>query len=105
YYASREYLQKALAIDKAMGDMSGIAVAYLNSSKLLLATGKPDSALLLCRQSIEKYRETGQLSDEADAIALLAEIYDQVGNFRAAYKYHVRASALSDSLMDIEKAA
>lgn len=105
YEATAEYLQKALAIDKAMGDMSGIAAAFLNGSKLMLATGKTDSALILCRQSIEKYRETGQLSDEADAVALLADIYERSGDYRSAYKYHIRASALSDSLMGIDKAA
>lgn len=105
YQATREYLQKALAIDLAMGDMSGIAVAYFNCSKLMLATGKSDSALILCRQSIAKYRETGQLSDEADAIALLAEIYKQSGDYKSAYEYNTRAAALSDSLTGIDKAA
>lgn len=105
YTAAGEYLRKALAIDKAMGDMSGMAAAWHNAAKLMLATGKTDSALYLCRQSILKYRETGQLQDEADALELLAEIYEQTGNYRLAYSYNVRASALSDSLMNMDKAA
>lgn len=105
YTAAGEYLRKALAIDKAMGDRSGIASAQFNGAKLMLATGKSDSALYLCRKSILMFRETGQLSDEADALQLLSEIYERTGNYRLAYSYNVRASALSDSLMNLDKAA
>lgn len=105
YTAAAEYLRKALAIDKAMGDRSGIASAQFNGAKLMLATGKSDSALYLCRKSIRMFRETGQLSDEANALQLLAEIYGQTGNYQLAYNYHVKASALSDSLMNLDKVA
>ncbi len=105
YTAAGEYLRKALAIDMAMGDRSGIASAQFNGAKLMLAAGKSDSALYLCRKSILMFRETGQLSDEANALQLLAEIYGQTGDYRLAYSYHMKASDLSDSLMNLDKVA
>jgi AraC-like DNA-binding protein/tetratricopeptide (TPR) repeat protein len=105
-YSSAElYLKKALAIDKAMGDISGLASIYLNLSELMLKNGKTDSAQYYCKQSLRIYQKTGQLAEIANVYRQFSEINEHLGEYKSAFNYYVKATILSDSLLNVEKAA
>ncbi len=105
YKAASEYLYKALALDKVMGDISGMANVELNLSKLMMEKGKMDSALYHAENSQRYYRESGQLSGMADVYSHFADLYERKSDYKRAYKFYTQATALNDSLMNVEKAA
>ncbi len=105
YEAAAKYLNKALAIEKVIGDISGKANIYKQFARLMLLSRKPDSALYYNKLSSGMYHEAGELSEVAVTYKQFADIYEALGDYKTAFGYQIRSDALSDSLLNVEKAA
>lgn len=103
--AAAKYLKKALGIEKVIGDISGLANIYKHYAQLMLLSRKPDSALYYNNLSKSMFSQAGELSEVATTLMQYADIYKALGNYKLAFDYQTEAHLLSDSLLNVEKAA
>ncbi|GAA4401025.1 hypothetical protein GCM10023187_14790 [Nibrella viscosa] len=87
---------------KTTGSQSMKAWILALLSRTYLHTGRPDSAVLLGRQSFQLARQVGHKEYGRDAANVLAEAYARLNNYKKAYEYQGHYLAYRDSLLNEE---
>src|SRR5262249_17539357 len=96
---ARKPFEDALQLREAGGLVR--AESRQNLAALLRAEGKPAEALAACQQAIDELRERGLVAQEADALALLAELALDGGDEARARAAAKRALSLGDEWLRI----
>jgi signal transduction histidine kinase len=102
-YEALIYFHKSLTISVNNKENPAIARDYSNIGILYLNTQQTDSAIFYLQNSIvlgSKVSDKGLLLKNYES---LANAYAQKGDYKNAFEYHERYSALNDSILNEEK--
>ncbi len=98
-----DYLNRALQmVDGQDQDLSSII--HENLAKLYIADEQYDQALVHARETLVLSKEFGTKLGEKIAYELLAEIYENTGNYEQAYLNQQKLTSVKDSILNTEKA-
>lgn len=98
-----EYHKKALEIVEKNNDRIGATSINLFLADDYLNLKRYNDAIAFAQKSMLLAREIGYVSDEKNAAAKLAEIFEATRQFDESIKYHKLVSQLKDSLINIQK--
>ncbi len=104
YNKAAEYYNKSLKIIEQIGDKRGIAICYLYIAKLEAKLKNYKFAEEYCLKSTELFEQNEDLDNQQSSLEQLANIYSLTGKYQKAYKTHIKADVIKDSLFTIEKA-
>lgn len=93
-------LAKAVHFSQQTGDLFEETAATIDLGSSYLQVGRLDSAAWHLERGLELARAQGNIQRQADALALLAELYARQGNYADAYTLQETRIALLDSLFD-----
>jgi tetratricopeptide (TPR) repeat protein len=91
-----EYYQRALEIDKYMGDMHGVAAAWGNLGIVYRRKGEWDLALEFLQRSLEIVEQMGDIDDMAKTYNDLGIVYANKGQWDRAIEFMQRALELDE---------
>jgi len=97
------FLKAALLLQEELGDKNGIAATFCSLAKLNYNIKNYDEAMKLSKQSLQRTIEIGNKQLELDNYKLLQEISFEEGNYKEAYSYLDKTTALKDSLFNENK--
>jgi two-component system, NtrC family, sensor kinase len=100
---SREAFQKGLQLMQEQNNLAGVGSLCLSLSKFYKTTNKPDSSLLYAYKALETYNTFKDKSGIANAYSSLSSAYDKQKRSDSAFAYLKSATALHDSLNNIER--
>jgi class 3 adenylate cyclase/tetratricopeptide (TPR) repeat protein len=114
YTNAMEYYMKALEIDKALGNKTGIARHLGNIGRLCTERSKMQPVLKLQKagyaeaerylvQALSISESIGALNLQKDHQNNLSEVYEQMGNYKQAMEHYRKAIVLQDTLFTQEK--
>jgi tetratricopeptide (TPR) repeat protein len=98
FHKSLEYYQKALDINLALNRRTGVILVSYNIAKVHIDLKNVQKALELSLSAYETSINIGSLDNMAKGADLLSTIYDSLGNYKEALKYHRLSKQFSDSL-------
>ncbi|MFT6867095.1 MAG: tetratricopeptide (TPR) repeat protein [Cyclobacteriaceae bacterium] len=105
YQDAVDYNLKAKEINDQTGQLSNQATVLHNLASCYTKLGQPDRAIPILKKSIEIASTEGYLKNEANANLFLSEAYDAVGDYRLAYRTHLRYTELHDRFINEQKNA
>ncbi|MCW3071989.1 MAG: protein serine/threonine phosphatase [Bacteroidetes bacterium] len=94
------YYSKALEIDHAISDSSGLISDYIHLSKIYSSKGNIDKALDNLFKGLEIAKSTKDLEQEADCLFSLAVLYDRQDVPEKAIKFCENAIAIQKQIND-----
>jgi signal transduction histidine kinase/Flp pilus assembly protein TadD len=99
------YLQLSTALREQLNDRQGVAVNINNIGEIHLAAGKPDQAIPYFRQSLRQSSALKFKDLERHTMEMLAQAYEQTGDYAQALHWKNRSYQLKDSLFNLERSA
>jgi tetratricopeptide (TPR) repeat protein/DNA-binding CsgD family transcriptional regulator len=97
-------LQRALDYLQRGNDLRQIPVIISNIADTRRMMGRMDEALEYYEQALEEARASGLRTSIASSLKKICNLYRARGDYKAAYAYQLRYSALKDSIFNEEKA-
>lgn len=98
YTSGRSYLERNLAVRRALGDKKGIAAALNNLAHAIKGEGELTLARQLTEESLELKRDLGDKTGISNSLGTLGSIaYDQ-GDYSAARTFYGESVALAREL-------
>ncbi|HAH59989.1 MAG: tetratricopeptide repeat protein [Lentimicrobium sp.] len=102
---SLQFLNQAHEIYQKSDNKSGLASVYLNLARVYTQMSALQKALEYSRRSITLFEQTNEPASKKDALEQLSLIHQKLGNYQLALDIFHQATALKDSLFNIDKAA
>ena len=102
YVKAEEYLQKALQINKEIGDKDGEASCYANLGSVFRSFGKYVKAKEYHQQALYITREIGNKHGEAMCYGNLGTVFLSLGEYVKAEEYHQKALQIQKEVGDID---
>lgn len=99
---AEEELMKALQIGQALENGFGVCETEIALGNLELQKRKPSSALKWLEPALQKTQAQGYRSLEIEATTLIAEAFEEAGNYDQAIQFHKRAFELKELLNSSE---
>ncbi len=103
FHLSRNAFQKGLQWMQDQNNLAGVGSLCLSLSKLYRINGKHDSSLLYAYRALETYKIFKDRKGIADAWSSLSLAYGEQKKTDSAFVYLKLATALRDSLGNVEK--
>ncbi len=103
YEKALEYNLKALEIAKAIGHKDLISSASIYSGQVYQKQKQWRPAQDYLKEGLQLAQETGHKEEIKVSAELLAQVEKELGNYQAAYTYHVLFKAMADSLQNEEQ--
>ena len=97
------YLKEALHLQEELGDKNGIAVTFCSLAMLNNSIKNYDEAMKTSKQSLQLAIDIGNKQLQLKNYNLLQAISFQEGNYKQAYNYLDKTTALKDSLFNENK--
>ncbi len=91
-------MEKALLIATHIGEEQGRAMTLTNISKILIAAGQYEQAILILGEALELHRNNANRNGEADALSQLGRIYCINGEAGKALQALLESLHIRDSL-------
>jgi tetratricopeptide (TPR) repeat protein len=98
--AAKTYVQMAITYFEATGDKENLARCYSNLASMTFKKGKEKEALDLLFKALKISEEIGVKSLIKDNYMMIADIYGRTGDYKKAFAYHQKYSALKDSILN-----
>jgi len=98
YEKARELHEKALVIQKEIGDRSGEASSYVNLGEIYISVGEYEKARELHEKALVIQKEIGDRSGEASSYTSLGVVYDSVGEHGKALEYFEKSLAMGRNI-------
>ena len=95
YAKAEEYLQKALQIQREIGDKNGEATCYANLGNVFQSLGEYVKAEKYLQKALKIQREIGDKKGEAVSYGNLGNVLFYIGEVFKANQYHKKALKLS----------
>ncbi|MFZ6011723.1 MAG: tetratricopeptide repeat-containing sensor histidine kinase [Bacteroidota bacterium] len=108
YYELKKYdsaltcYRESLAIITRINNVNRLPAAYHNLSRVYLDQGKVDEALAWAQKGLPIALKIGSRPAQRESYKLHADIFEQKGDFKKAYQYHLRYSEIKDSIINQE---
>ena len=103
YNLSKSYANKSLDYSQEQGALSETAEAYLLMGKAGLLNNELRYALKYTQEGIKISEEANILSITVRAKEILAEIFEELGNYKKSYINYKEYTELKDSLFSMDK--
>ncbi len=100
---SRDALQKGLKLVQEQNNLGGIGGICLSLSSFYKTINKPDSSLLYANKALETYKAFKDPGGIANAYSSLSFAYGEQKRTDSAFAYLQLATALHDSLNNVER--
>lgn len=97
-----DYLYRALTKNDGR-DPDLTSIIHENITKVFLADGQLDSALVHARKTLDLSAGFGSKLGQKVAYELLTDIFEQQGNYQQAYLFQKKLTAIKDSILNEEK--
>jgi tetratricopeptide (TPR) repeat protein len=94
------YLERALAIQQAIGDRSGEGTTLNNISQIYDARGDYDAALRYLERALAIRQAIGDRRGEGVTLNNISQIYKARGDYEAALRYLERSLAIRQAIGD-----
>jgi len=95
-----EYLEKALRLNKELGDRMQVAISHSKIGETYLDLGEYEQALMHLEKSKEVARNIGSLCQIEEASRLLSELYEKTGDYSTSLKHFKTAATYRDSIIN-----
>jgi len=100
YSTALTWYRNCLALREDMGDTRRLSSILLSIGGVLREMGRHDEAVKHLLRSISLSEDIGAKKQLEEAFEELSMTYADLGNFRSAYEYHTRYSAMKDSVLN-----
>ncbi|HEY5463192.1 MAG TPA: ATP-binding protein [Hanamia sp.] len=100
---AREAFARAIKADQHANNLSNLGDTYLNMADLYKTEKRPDSVIFYSRKAVDTYKKVEQPDGIAKAYDILYSIYNGQNKSDSAFAYLKLATALNDSLNNVEK--
>jgi len=102
YNIANKYYEEAIKINIKINSQTGLFNSYIGLSKVDLQQNKYNEALTYALKSNEIANNSELIIQQRTVYKLLAEIYENTGDYKKAYKNHQQFKILNDSLFNKE---
>ncbi|MGI9551582.1 MAG: tetratricopeptide repeat protein [Aurantibacter sp.] len=99
---AKEYLDKALKLSKANGEMSIVGLATRNLGDVYFKEKKYNAALQQFRRSLDISKQTSHNIEIVDDYLKISNTYEKLGNVAKAYEFQKIYAAAHDSIFSQE---
>jgi len=100
---AREAFARAIKADQDANNLSNLGDTYLNMADLYKTEKRPDSVIFYSRKAVDTYKKVEQPDGIAKAYNILYSIYNGQNKSDSAFAYLKLATAINDSLTNVEK--
>jgi signal transduction histidine kinase len=99
---AEKYFMASLQVSQKTDNARAIAKAEMGLAKVNIKKGLPKAALRFGLDAIDLSRKMGQAQLQRDALEVVADIYEQMGDGNNALIYYKQYKKYSDSLVNVE---